>query len=68
MFLTYAHDGGEVVLGGRGNLLTGRPDVLYGGVQVTQLGRDGPLIHCSRYHRNNSESTSVGLVMIKLGE
>lgn len=43
--LTYAHDRSEVVLGGGGDLQAGRPDVLDGGVKVTQLCGDGPLVH-----------------------
>lgn len=43
---SYAHHRREVVLGGGGDLLTGRPDVLDGGVEVAQLGCDDSLVHC----------------------
>lgn len=43
--VTYAHDRGKVVLRGGWDLQTGRPDVLDGGVKVTQLCCDGSLVH-----------------------
>lgn len=43
--LAYAHDRGKVVVRGGWDLQTGCPDVLDGGVKVTQLCCDGPLVH-----------------------
>ena len=47
--LAYAHDGGEAVLRGGRDLQTGCPDVLDDGLNVTQLRRDGSLVHCEGY-------------------
>lgn len=57
-----------MVLRGGGDLLTGRPDVLDGGVQVTQLGCDGPLVHCARYHGNTGALPTFIVMIIKVDQ
>lgn len=55
-----------MVLRSGGDLLTGRPDVLDGGVQVAQLGCDGPLVHCA--HGNTGASPTFIFVIIKVDQ